>query len=94
MPSPCPHLRHHPGQVLLWRNQRGCLRQDHKTRLHPGRKTGTEGLGLGLAIVRRLIEAMGGTLVAQSAAGQGASFRFTLPVAGTLASFSGRPSVS
>ncbi len=52
------------------------------------------GLGLGLAIVHRLIEAMGGTLVAQSAAGQGASFRFTLPVAGTLASFSGRPSVS
>jgi two-component system phosphate regulon sensor histidine kinase PhoR len=39
------------------------------------------GTGLGLAIVKHLIEAHQGTVTAQSIPGQGAVFRFTLPLA-------------
>jgi two-component system sensor kinase FixL len=38
------------------------------------------GMGMGLSLSRRLIEAHGGTIDVQSAAGQGATFRFRLPV--------------
>jgi signal transduction histidine kinase len=37
------------------------------------------GAGLGLAIVRELVEAMGGTVAAASAPGEGSRFSFTLP---------------
>lgn len=37
------------------------------------------GLGLGLFIARRLVEAMGGTLTAKSVAGEGSTFRIELP---------------
>lgn len=40
------------------------------------------GVGLGLSIVRRLIEAQGGQVGAQGAPGLGSEFWFTLPVAG------------
>jgi len=40
-----------------------------------------EGSGLGLSIVKQLVEAQGGTIVAESVAGQGTTFRFTLPLA-------------
>jgi signal transduction histidine kinase len=44
-----------------------------------GRPTGS---GLGLWISRGLVEAHGGVLTAESIAGQGTTFRFTLPLAG------------
>jgi len=46
----------------------------------PGAPTG--GAGLGLAISRLIVEAHGGQISAQSELGKGASFTFTLPIAG------------
>jgi signal transduction histidine kinase len=44
--------------------------------------TKPEGMGLGLAISRRIIEAHGGQLWATPNVGPGATFHFTLPVPG------------
>ena len=41
---------------------------------------GADGLGLGLQIARRFVEAHGGTIEAESEPGQGATFRVRLPV--------------
>jgi signal transduction histidine kinase len=46
----------------------------------PGQE-GPDGIGLGLAIVREIVTAHGGTVVCESKPGEGATFRLTLPVA-------------
>jgi signal transduction histidine kinase/HAMP domain-containing protein len=43
-----------------------------------------QGTGLGLALVRRLIELLGGQVSVESRLGHGATFTFTLPVATTI----------
>jgi PAS domain S-box-containing protein len=47
-------------------------------RLHPDKAPGE---GIGLAIVRRVLERLGGTIRVESAVGQGTTFYFTLPAA-------------
>jgi signal transduction histidine kinase len=49
-------------------------------RADPSRARATGGAGLGLTIVKQLVEAHGGRVWASSAPGQGATFAFTLPV--------------
>ncbi len=44
------------------------------------------GSGLGLALVRRLVESLGGQIAVESRLGHGTTFRFTLPVAAVEAS--------
>ena len=43
-------------------------------------QTTTEGTGLGLALVKRLVEAMNGVVVAESTAGRGSTFSIELPL--------------
>lgn len=50
-------------------------------RLDAGDSKETYGYGLGLYLCRRLVEAMGGRIWVESQAGQGATFRFALPLA-------------
>jgi signal transduction histidine kinase len=47
-------------------------------RFNPFSESGT---GMGLALVRRLVESLGGQIAVESRMGHGATFRFTLPVA-------------
>lgn len=62
-------------------------------RVDQSRTRSSGGFGLGLAIVRDLVEAMGGTVTANSVEGQGSSFEVRLPLAPAAAP-SPRPSAS
>jgi signal transduction histidine kinase len=52
-------------------------------RVDPSRSRSTGGSGLGLAIAKQLIEAQGGRIRAESKAGEGSTFSFSLPQAGS-----------
>ena len=42
----------------------------------------THGIGMGLTLVRKIVETSGGELTLESELGTGSVFRFTLPIAG------------
>ncbi len=50
-------------------------------RFWQARRTDRRGIGLGLSIVKGLVEAHGGHMAVESTPGQGTSFRFSVPVA-------------
>ena len=54
---------------------------DKFIQLHPNRDDRTKGTGLGLTIVRHLVELHGGTVGVESERRQGSRFSFSLPVA-------------
>jgi C4-dicarboxylate-specific signal transduction histidine kinase len=58
----------------------GILEKNHGRLFEQLFTTKEEGLGMGLAIVRSIVEAHGGEIVAENAKGGGACFYFTLPI--------------
>ena len=52
----------------------------HSTKLITQRHGGSEALGLGLSIVRNVVQAHGGRIRVKSKVGEGAQFIVTLPV--------------
>jgi len=56
---------------------------EHFYKVDPARERGRSGSGVGLAIVKQLVEAHGGAVAVRSEEGKGSVFSFTLPVAAT-----------
>jgi signal transduction histidine kinase len=75
-------------EVLFWVSDTGAgIDADDVPHLFDrfwqGRKGDRRGLGLGLVIVKGLVEAHGGRIWAESAKGRGTTFFFTIPTTGT-----------
>jgi two-component system sensor histidine kinase/response regulator len=74
------------GQVCFWIRDNGSgIPPEAQTRLFTPftrlDQVRAEGHGLGLSIVRRIVEKLGGQVGVKSEAGQGSVFTFTLPAA-------------
>ncbi|HEX6314617.1 MAG TPA: ATP-binding protein [Gemmatimonadaceae bacterium] len=74
------------GEVLFWVHDTGSGISPEDVphlfeRFWQGRKAGRHGAGLGLPIVKGLVEAHGGRIWVESTPGQGSTFFFTIPVA-------------
>ena len=74
--------------VLFWVADTGVgIPYEHQPylfdRFWQARPAGRSGAGLGLPIVKGIVEAHGGEVTVKSVPGQGSSFSFTIPVSGT-----------
>jgi signal transduction histidine kinase len=58
----------------------GIARERHSSIFQPLTTTHADGSGLGLSVSRAILERYGGTLMVESAPGQGATFTITLPI--------------
>jgi signal transduction histidine kinase len=72
------------GQIEFWVQDNGAgLTPEEQTRLFVPftrlSEAQTEGYGLGLSIVRRIVEKLGGQVGVESVRGEGSRFSFTLP---------------
>ena len=76
-----------PGGIRLTvrDNGPGVAPENHERIFRPFFTTRERGTGLGLANVRKIIEAHGGTVELESAPGRGAAFTVLLPPAEVLA---------
>ena len=63
----------------------GILAGKLKEVFEPFYTSKSSGMGMGLSIARTIVEAHSGTISAENRAGQGAVFRFRLPLAQTKA---------
>jgi signal transduction histidine kinase len=81
-PSPPPHERGHAGTAVTVSDEGPGIPEESMsrvfTRFWRGSKRG--GTGLGLYIVKGIVEAHGGTITVGRSAAGGAEFRFVLPV--------------
>ena len=68
-------------QFLVKDNGRGIEAERLSTVFGRFSATSGQGTGLGLALVRRLVESLGGQVSVESRIGQGTTFSFTLPLA-------------
>jgi signal transduction histidine kinase len=72
------------GLLVELRDSGAGLRPEQMERLFDAfYSTKTDGMGMGLSISRSIMEAHGGRLWAESHAGPGATFKFTLPLTTT-----------
>jgi len=69
-------------EVSVKDNGPGVSPQFSKQLFSPFISTKTAGMGVGLSICRRIVEAHGGTMWLEETIGGGADFRFTVPMAG------------
>jgi signal transduction histidine kinase len=77
----------HPLSVLLWVEDRGdgIPTEDHQKIFERFYRRGselrrqTQGVGIGLSIVKHIVEAHGGRVLVRSAVGQGSRFTIELP---------------
>jgi signal transduction histidine kinase len=77
-----------PGSAQITVTDTG-IGMDEKTRdsiFTPFFTKKTRGIGLGLAVTKRVVEANGGTIAVQSMPGAGTSFTLTLPVLAAMVS--------
>jgi len=68
-------------EVSVWDRGRGIDEAKKATLFQPFVSTSKDGLGMGLAVCRRIVERYGGTIWAEDRKGGGAVVRFTLPFA-------------
>ena len=83
----CSRFTHHTSHITLWVEDHGegIPPQEHEKiferfyRLGSELRRETQGVGIGLSIVKHVVEAHGGRVVVRSAVGQGSRFTIELP---------------